>query len=282
MEYVGGTKTLLKKQAVDINRPITINDWTVSIGPKGSILHIKNPALNIDQKTNICEFSYEIFDGKNVDDNVFYYGRDLKNNWTWFIPGFGKTGLRFEQGIRAGLYTAENCHVSTDSGCLYIVIKMPDFVSEEYGCPREIIIEHRFEEDHIGTAVYLSKKDANRIPEALWFKFNFNETDPGQWKMKKTGSIVSPLNVVCGGNRRLHCIEEYFYSGSQTSIKIMPQHSPLACLGEPCLYNTNNDYGDLNQGINFLLYNNRWGTNFKQWFDDDVNFSFKTYINGTI
>lgn len=31
---------------------------------------------------------------------------------------------------------------------------------------------------------------------------------------------------------------------------------------------------DLSRGFAFLLYNNRWGTNFKQWFDEDMRFSF--------
>ena len=277
--FPGGTEAVLKKHAVEILKPIEINGWTIIIGPDGSIRYINNPALGFERELSFCKFSYEIFDGIAVDDNVYYYARELKSKWSWFIPGFGKIGLRLEEGIKAGLYTADNCLISHDSDCLYIVLKMPGFVSEEYGCPREIVIKHCFEKDHIRTSLYLSKKDANRIPEALWLKMNFKVSNPNKWEMKKIGYPVSPLNIVSGGNRRLHCIEELNYSDGETSVMVIPEHSPMICLGEPCLYNTDNDFGDLNQGIHFLLSNNRWGTNFKQWFEDDVSFSFKTIIN---
>jgi hypothetical protein len=29
-------------------------------------------------------------------------------------------------------------------------------------------------------------------------------------------------------------------------------------------------------GFSFLLFNNRWGTNFKQWFEEDMHFAFSS------
>jgi len=277
--FPGGAEAAMKGRVEEINTPIVINGWTVIVGPKGEIRYLKNPALGFERELSFCEFKYEIFNGKAADDNLYYYCRDMKKYWFWFNADFAKLGLSFEEGIKAGLYSADTCLLSTDSNYLRIVLKMPPFTAEEYGCPREIVIEHCFEENSIKTTLYLSGKDANRIPEALWLGMNLNVPNSNLWQMKKIGRPVSPLRIVRGGNRRLHCVEELIYSDAETSISVIPEHSPLACLGEPCLYNTNDDFGNLNQGINFLLYNNRWGTNFKQWFEDDVSLSFKTTIN---
>jgi hypothetical protein len=66
------------------------------------------------------------------------------------------------------------------------------------------------------------------------------------------------------------------YSAADGSVRIIPEHSPLLTLGGPNLYKTGDRYGDPDEGINFLLCNNRWGTNFKQWFEDDMSLSYKT------
>jgi hypothetical protein len=155
---------------------------------------------------------------------------------------------------------------------------MPQFTWEEYGCPREIVLEHQFNENSINSVLYLSKKDANRIPEALWLGMNLNVANANRWKMVKFGNPVSPLDIVSGGNRRLHCVEEMRYSAADGSVRIIPEHSPLMTLGDPCLYSTGDNYGDPDKGINFLLFNNRWGTNFKQWFEDDMSLSYKTFF----
>ena len=265
-----------KSRGEEILSPIKIGGWTVLTGSGGELRYLENRAIDFRRELCFGEFTYEVFDGKNVDDNLYYYARDIKNNWTWFIPSFGKASLRLEEGIKTGRYRAESVKIYTGSNRLYIIPKMPSFVSEEYGCPREIVIEHCFEENQIITAIHFSGKDANRIPEALWLGINMNVPNPNLWQMKKIGKQVSPLKVVRGGNRRLHCIEEYVYTDACSFIKIIPEHSPLACIGKPCLYNTDDGFGDPGLGINFLLCNNRWGTNFKQWFEDDLSLSFRT------
>lgn len=276
--FPGGPEAALKKGVVAAPFvPITINGWTVIVGNAGEIRYIKKN--NFERELCFCKFTYELFDGKAVDDNLFYYARDIKTNWTWFCPSFGKAGLRYESGIKAGNYASESVRLSVDSNSLYIIPKMPTFVSEEYGCPRDLVIEHCFEEDSIRTTLYLGRKDANRIPEALWLGMNFKVPNSNNWEMVKIGHAVSPLKIVRGGSRRLHCVEEIAYSGVDASIKVYPEHSPLCCLGEPCLYNTDDDFGSLDKGFHFLLFNNRWGTNFKQWFEDDLSLSFKTVIS---
>jgi hypothetical protein len=49
-------------------------------------------------------------------------------------------------------------------------------------------------------------KAATRLPEALWFTFAFAGTSLDGWRLQKLGQLVSPLEVVANGNRKLHAI----------------------------------------------------------------------------
>jgi hypothetical protein len=260
----------------ELFEPFNINGWTVTVGSHGEITHLKNSGLGLDKEVSFCRFSYEVFNGLAPDHSVFDYGRGMKDNWVWFDPSFAKPGLSFEEGIKAGRYEADTASLSIEGDRLLVSLKMPRFICEDYGCPREIVLEHRFGGNSIASTLYLSGKDANRIPEALWLGMNFSVANANRWKMIKFGNALSPLDVVSGGSRRLHCVEELRYRAADGVIRVIPEHSPLMTLGSPCLYDTGDEYGDPGAGVHFLLFNNRWGTNFKQWFEDDVSFDYMT------
>jgi hypothetical protein len=275
--YPGGLAAAVSPgPGIGLAEPVCFRNWTVTIGPQGQLTSLKNRALGIDREVSFGFFCYEIFDGKAADDSVYAYGRDLKKHWTWFEPDFGKAGLRYEEGIRAGRYTAVTAAASGDGNRLIIGLRLPAWISEEYGCPRETVIEHLFDETGISTILYLGRKDASRIPEALWFGMDFNVSNPNRWRMVKLGNIVSPSDVVRGGNRKFHAVEELRYTGADGSIRIIPGESPTVTLGGYCLYNQDDGFGTIDGGVNFLLYSNRWGTNFKQWFEEDLRLGFRT------
>jgi hypothetical protein len=275
--YYGGLAAVSSAgQAVKISEPVSFHNWTVTIGPQGELSSLKNPSLGIDRQVSFGLFCYEIFDGRAADDSVYACGRDLKKYWTWFEPDFGKAGLRYEAGIRSGRYTAVAVTAANGGNRLVIGLRLPAWVSEEYGCPRETVIEHLFDESGISTVLYLGRKDANRIPEALWFGMGLNVSNPHRWRMIKLGHPVSPLDVVKGGNRRFHAVEELHYTGADGSVRIIPGESPIVTLGGYCLYNQDDSFGTTDGGVNFLLYSNRWGTNFKQWFEEDLRLNFRT------
>ncbi|MDR2375286.1 MAG: DUF5054 domain-containing protein, partial [Treponema sp.] len=275
--YPGGLGAVSPRgKEVRISEPVCFHDWTVTLGPQGQLVSLKNRALGIDRQASFGLFCYEIFDGKAADDSVYAYGRDLKKHWTWFEPDFGKAGLRYEEGIRAGRYTAVTVTAAGDGNRLVIGLRLPAWVSEEYGCPRETVIAHLFDETGISTVLYLGRKDASRIPEALWFGMDLNVSNPSRWRMVKMGQVVSPLDVVRGGNRKLHAVEELRYAAADGFIRVIPGECPTATFGGYCLYNQDDSFGTLDGGVNFLLYSNRWGTNFKQWFEEDLRLSFRT------
>jgi hypothetical protein len=68
------------------------------------------------------------------------------------------------------------------------------------------------------------------------------------------------------------------YHAADGAIRVIPAHTPSIALGDPSLYNMDNAYGDLGKGFNFLIFNNRWDTNFKMWFEEDISLSYETVL----
>jgi hypothetical protein len=270
---------------------LKLGAWEVSLGAFGEITSLKKQGrdgspqgLRSWKDTSIGLFGYEVFDGGDVDRSLFDYARDMKRNWTWFEASFGSGGLRYEQGIDKGLYRArlEKAELvkapDLTAYTLRLRLAAPALVTEQYGCPRDIVIEHCFLEDRLRSTLSLGRKDANRIPEALWFGFNFNVASPRRWRMVKFGREVDPLDVVKGGARRIHSVERLVYRAADGCISVTPCHAPLVNIGECDFYNCTDHYGDLAQGFNFNLFNNRWGVNFPLWFEDNVALTWETLI----
>jgi hypothetical protein len=93
--------------------------------------------------------------------------------------------------------------------------------------------------------------------------------------MEKMGNMISPLEVVRKGNRKLHAIERrVVYRDEEGGLTLESLDAPLLAPGEPSLLNFNNKQPPLKRGVHFNLYNNVWGTNFPMWYGEDARFRF--------
>lgn len=257
---------------------IEINGWTVMINAQGVLTHVKHERLGIDRDVIIGQFLYETFDGKDADDCFFAYGRDVKHNFAWGACDFNKPGLRYETGVQRGVWCATADALWQHEDVLTVFLHGAPDACEQYGCPRELAISFQFCEEEILLTLCWRKKDAIRSPEALWLGFNLNTDSPNLWRMTKLGREISPFSVVSGGNRKLHCVERLSNDCALESLAIEPVDAPLVSMGGRALYNVADEVGDLRNGFWFLLYNNRWGTNFPQWFEDDLSVSFHIFL----
>ena len=112
------------------------------------------------------------------------------------------------------------------------------------------------------------------MPEALWFHYQFDVENPYRWMMRKLGEAVSPFDVVKGGNRKQHCVEAMEYRGADGSVTVENIHAPLVSIGGRNLYEMDQKTDSLENGFYFNLFNNRWGTNFSMWCEDECQFEF--------
>lgn len=257
-----------------VYEPITIGGCTLTIGCHGEILRYTDENNHVEKELRLGTIAYETFGGKEVDDCYFDYGRDLKENFFWAEPDFGKPGLRYSTEITHNYFEPAVTDIYSSGKEIYVTLSFLQEACCFYGCPREFTLIYKPENNAVQVEVFWKNKDAIRSPEAIWFHINPQVTSPEKWMMNKSGAQVSPLNVVYNGNRKLHAVQSLHYDSPTEQFEIVSLDAPLVSPGGRNLYNTDNTLPDLNQGFYFLLYNNRWGTNFKQWFDEDMRFAF--------
>ena len=118
-------------------------------------------------------------------------------------------------------------------------------------------------------------KSANRLPEAMWLSFLPQAPDPQGWMIEKVNRFISPFDVVRGGNRQMHAVSNLIrYKDAQGSFAIETLDAPVVALGEKSPIYYSEAQPDIAKGIHFSLFNNAWGTNYIQWFGEDMRFRF--------
>ncbi len=259
--------------------PIALGEWTAAVDAQGALTQLRNERLGIGRDVSIGRFVYEAFDGKDVDDCFFGYCRDAAQNFAWAACDFGKPGLRYASGVRHGVWPAAADMLLQSGDTLSVFLHGAPEACTQYGCPRELAITYRFLPEEIRLTLAWRKKDAIRSPEALWLGMDLNTPSPALWRMEKLSRAVSPLAVVSGGNRRLHAVERLCCESALERLSITPQDAPLVSMGGRYLYDIADEVGDLKNGFWFLLCNNRWGTNFPQWFEDDLSVSYRISLS---
>lgn len=119
-------------------------------------------------------------------------------------------------------------------------------------------------------------KPNNRMPEALWLTFQPLAPNRRGWALEKAGETVDPLDVVPGGNRHMHALSGGLrYRDAKGSMMIESVDAPVVALGEREAVYFSKDQPDLTKGLHFSLFNNGWGTNYVQWFGEDMRFRFR-------
>ncbi len=118
-------------------------------------------------------------------------------------------------------------------------------------------------------------KKANRLPEAMWLTFQPNAPEAQNWLLQKTDRAISPFDVVRGGNRHMHALSNGLtYKDARGSFFIETLDAPVIAIGEKSPIYFSESQPDISKGIHFSLFNNGWGTNYIQWFGEDVRFRF--------
>ncbi|MGL4737610.1 MAG: DUF5054 domain-containing protein [Cellulosilyticaceae bacterium] len=257
------------------NRTHTVGDWNVRIGGNGQIYYLeKNGKVWIDGG-EIGRLQYEVFDAVNCKTNYYQYNRDFLGTCSWSEGDFSKPGLEFVEDLHNKCYDFACGSIKQVSHQLFVDLYSDFEASEKYGSPRRAQIIYTFLEEKVELELKWFDKDANRIPEAIWFKFDFNVSNPYRWTMYKLGMPLSPLDVVRGGNRKQHCVDQLVYKANDGEIILNSLHAPLVSMGGRNLYEADNKFNDLANGFYYALFNNRWGTNFKMWFEEDCSFKYE-------
>jgi len=203
---------------------------------------------------------------------------------TWWAPmDFGKPHIeQFGAQSRVWLPTLADCWAGKVANGHRIVAQLhiADAEAERSGLvawPQKMYLETFLPDAE--PAVHLNflwlGKSANRLPEAMWLSFLPQAPDPQGWMLEKVDRLVSPFDVVRGGNRQMHAVSTgIHYQDAQGSFAIETLDAPVAALGEKSPIYYSEAQPDIAKGIHFSLFNNAWGTNYIQWFGEDMRFRF--------
>jgi hypothetical protein len=222
-------------------------------------------------------FSYQTL---SADDYARFMASYVTSKADWAPQDFGKPNIEhFGARSRTWTPTLVNCWSGeNDEGHRLVArMKIDDAAGEKSGVvawPEKIYLELLFpkSEPVMKINFYCFGKVANRLPEAMWLTFQPDAPRGDSWMLEKSEYVVSPLEVVRGGNRHMHALSRGLSCGS---FAIDTLDAPVVALGEKSPIYFSKDQPDLSKGVHFSLFNNAWGTNYIQWFGEDLRFRFE-------
>ena len=127
--------------------------------------------------------------------------------------------------------------------------------------------------------ISLVNKPAVRLPEAYWV--SFFPSNVVSILVDKMGMPVNVQDVVKGGNRQMHGINNYVdIITDEGTLRITSLDAGVVAIGERRAMNYSLHYPDINTGVHFCLVNNLWTTNFNAWWGGSIKYRFKIeYLN---
>ena len=250
--------------------PVKLGDWTVAVGEDGGLVTCRHEPTGVelaDHEHRLFAASYQRFD--NVDYELFldaYLRCDFKGTARWALADFSKPGIEIT-GLAATSWRPRLDGCWHEDGVVLARLTFPEEAVTSAGAPPEAWLVISIEDDGALLADWRwFDKPANRLPEALWL--HLAPAGEGRWVFDKLGSAIDPLDVVPGGNSRLHAVGDAVERHGQNGrLVIEPLDSPLVALGEPRLLRFDRVRPDPTGGIHINIANNVWGTNFPMWIE---------------
>ncbi len=264
--------------------PIEAMHFTLALDPKtGAIRGMRSKSSGREWASAehpLALFAYQTLSKQDYDRFLASY---VTSKADWAPKDFGKPNIQhFGAQSRTWLPTLTNCWVGRDARGHRVVaqLRIEDDVSERASLvawPKNMYLEIILPDAEPLVQLNFSwfNKAANRLPEAMWLTFRPNAPETQNWILRKTDQTISPFDVVAGGNRHMHALSDGLtYQDAQGSLSIETLDAPVVALGEQSPIYFSNARPDIAKGIHFSLFNNGWGTNYIQWFGEDMRFRF--------
>lgn len=223
---------------------------------------------------------YQTFNAADYERFYRQYIIDKKHTEGWARPDFTMPGLENTPAIsRIWVPKLERLYQRMDGDAQQFLLYLlfPSQAVDEYGAPAVAWLEWNIplRGRQLDLTVSWFDKAANRMPEAAWLRVN-PALRGGRWEMDKMGSWVDPLDVVANGSRHLHAVGEGIrWTGNKGRFVAQSLDAALVAPGKESLLNFTNRQPQMGKGMQFLLHDNLWGTNFPLWFEDDMQFRFR-------
>lgn len=206
------------------------------------------------EKTPSFKVIWQLF---NADNYEHYKKVYVQIPDDWAIDDFTKPNL---PDYEAMTVEAEVNKAYKKGNSFIYELSFPKEIEEKHGLPHFYAVENGEDFELIS----LGKKP-NRLPQALWLKFNGFE---GKAEVNKMGTWIDPAEAL--GSPLITAFDKGVRNETKEIISL--DTSLAAPFGMHLL-----DYNiaDLKPDLHFNLYNNIWNTNFMMWYSDDIKYRFK-------
>lgn len=265
-------------------QPIEAAHFTLTLDPQtGAIRTLRSKATGRDWASAehpLALFAYQTLSQQDYDRFLAHY---VTSKADWAPKDFGKPNIEhFGARSRTWHPKLTNCWFGKEPPGYRLVaeLQIDDAASERGGLvawPSRMYLEALLPDMEPVVHLQFSwfGKTANRLPEALWLTFQPNAPAAQNWRFDKTGQTISPFEVVSGGNRHMHSLGNGLqYKDAQGNFSLETLDAPVVAFGERSPISFSKAQPDLAGGIHVSLFNNGWGTNYIQWFGEDMRFRF--------
>jgi hypothetical protein len=270
--------------AHDASKPLETDHFTIGLDPEtGAVVRLRSKASGREWSSAehpLALFSYQTLSKRDYDRFLASY---ITVQTDWAPKDFGKPNIE-KFGARSRMWATKltNCLSGDDQDEFRIVAHLR--IEDAGGAapvvtawPAELYLELVLpkSESLIHFNLKWFGKRANRLPEAMWLTFNPIARLKENWVLSKVDGLVRPTDVLRGGNRHMHALSTGLsYQDEHGRFTIETLDAALVVLGEKSPIYFSNSQPDLSKGIHFSLFNNGWGTNYVQWFGEDMQFRF--------
>jgi len=271
-------------KAHDASKPVETDHFTIGLDPAtGAVVRLRSKQSKREWSSAehpLASFSYQTLSKADYDQFLASY---ITVQTDWAPKDFGKPNIE-KFGAQSRIRTTKliDCLAGEDQDGYRILahLRIEDaggVASNVTAWPADLYLELVLPKSQplIHLNLKWFGKRANRLPEAMWLTFNPIAGQSENWMLSKVDGQVRPTDVVRGGNRHMHALSTGLsYQDDHGKFTIETLDAALVVLGEKSPIYFSNSQPDLSKGIHFSLFNNGWGTNYVQWFGDDMQFRF--------
>ncbi|MEG0369496.1 MAG: DUF5054 domain-containing protein, partial [Hungatella sp.] len=164
----------LQGDIIAINQRVYISGWSIQIDGTGALTRLERDGKNWSKNGSIGQLCYENFNALNCVQNYYSYNRAFYENGCWSEGDFSKPGLECVENLEHGIYNFGVQKIVRKGKELLICLIGDEDAVTNYGSPKIAQIKYRFDADTVKCDLSWFEKDANRMPEALWFDFSLD------------------------------------------------------------------------------------------------------------
>ena len=268
-----------RKELENIDKPVMFNTKSQDRYPQLNEHGVYHLSIG-EVEAMIGELSYRSF---SANDYANYQNMYLRSQPEWALCDFGKPGLEKINAKSATVVpTIKNSKVTKSKNQTVVQCKLQFAGSQDVDprvFPESTTIEYTIpaKGNQIEMKVTFINKPAVRLPEA--YMLSFVPSGIQRILAEKMGFMVDVSDVVPGGNRQMHAIDNYIDMITEKgTVRITSLDVPFVVIGERNMLNYSTQLPDLNQGVHFCLFNNLWGTNFTMWWEGSITYRFTIEI----